>query len=297
MYTLHKIAAVLLITLQVPHCRPQADGQLPLLEAYVVTELDEQVPETSALLYFDQSYWTINDSGNSNILYRLDPKNGRVTQRFTIANAKNRDWEELAEDDDNIYIADIGDNAHVRKEKQVYIVSKSQLRWSKSDTTISAKIIRFSYPAQPKGSRRYNAEAIIAVQGRLHIFTKKATGSLHFTVPAKEGFHRATFMEAVPTKGLVTGAVADGRNKRIVMVGYNRTHDRLLWHFPVNSDMRLSTADVQAFSLGAADKTSQVEGVCLGPDDQLIFSNENYRGVKQSLWSLGKIPPIENMTR
>ena len=50
-----------------------------------------------------------------------EPKQVRTIK---IDNAKNDDWEELAEDDEFIYIGDFGNNNGKRKNLCIYIIRK-----------------------------------------------------------------------------------------------------------------------------------------------------------------------------
>ena len=75
-----------------------------MLKPVSVNMLDAKVTETSGLIYFDNSFWTINDSGNENVLYRIDEKSGSVSAEIKIKNSVNTDWEELTQDQDYVYV-------------------------------------------------------------------------------------------------------------------------------------------------------------------------------------------------
>lgn len=57
--------------------------------------------------------WTHNDSANPNKLYAISATDGRMLAEYTVSGASNIDWEDIALDSETneIYLADIGDNA------------------------------------------------------------------------------------------------------------------------------------------------------------------------------------------
>lgn len=265
----------------------KAQIKLSLLKLSSVTLLDDVVNETSGLIYFDNSFWTINDSGGANILYRIDPSNGKVTQQITINNAENKDWEELTADDKYVYIADIGDNNHKREEKQIYKIAKVDISINKKDRVMASEIIRFKYP-RFDGSFNFNAEAMVSDGKVLHLFTKDLLESNHFTIPSKAGNYTATYIEKLETTGQVTGAALDSKSKTLIMVGYFGFGDRLLWKLTNFADTHYFKGKVQKFSLGSLTETSQVEAVCFDKNRKTYFSSESFGNVKQTLWLLAR---------
>ncbi len=261
-------------------------GDLPILKPTLITKLDDKVVETSGLIYFDNAFWTINDSGNPNILYKIDPKTGAVLTEIKIANAKNIDWEELTQDSNYFYIADIGDNLNKRDEKQIYRIKKSDILNLKSGGSLNADIIRFEYPETEGKKVRLNAEAMIVYNGELHIFTKDFFETVHYNLPAQPGKVTATYIEKYKSNGQVTGAAINEANDKIVLVGYLGMGDRLFWELKNFSGNEFFKSPPRTFSLGQVDETSQLEAVCYGPNQEVFLSNENTWNVNQQLWSL-----------
>ena len=72
--------------------------------------LPEKVKETSGLLFLDGKIITHNDSGDDANLYEIDSLSGTILRTISTANAKNVDWEDLAENDTHLFITDIGNN-------------------------------------------------------------------------------------------------------------------------------------------------------------------------------------------
>lgn len=69
--------------------------------------------------------WAEEDSGNGDQIQLISPT-GQIVARFSIEEAKNRDWEDIAvgpgpiPGKSYIYVADIGDNRRWRSEKVIY---------------------------------------------------------------------------------------------------------------------------------------------------------------------------------
>jgi hypothetical protein len=257
-----------------------------LFKAHSVTVLDDKVVETSGLIYFDNSFWTINDSGNENILYRIDPKSGLVIGEISINNSTNIDWEEISQDQEYIYVADIGDNSRVRDEKQIYRLKKSEVLKVKTGGSMDCEVIRFRYPEIESKKISYDAEALISMNGVLHLFTKDLFESRHFTIPAQPGQTTATFIESYASNGQVTGAAIGPSTNSIIMVGYFGFGDRLFWEVKDFTKTSVMGTAAQPLSLGSVTETGQVEAVCFGADGKVFFTNENYGSVKQQLWTI-----------
>lgn len=263
----------------------KAQNKLPFLKAKLVTEMNEEVNESSGLVYFANAFWTMNDSGGKNILYEIDPSTGKIGRELTITNAENIDWEELTADDQYIYIGDTGDNGHRRDEKQIYRISKATILKSTASRNIKSEIIRFSYP-ESDDFKKYDAEALISDGKLIHIFTKDLLESKHFTIPAKPGNYTATYIEKFASKGQVTAAAYNKKSKSIILVGYFAFGDRLLWKLSGFTNNEFFNGKVEKFSLGDLSLTSQVEAVCFDKNDKLYISNERFGSVNQSLWVL-----------
>lgn len=263
--------------------------QLPDLSPLSITSalfLDQKVEETSGLIFFDQSFWTINDSGNPNVLYRIDEKTGLVISEITIEGSENVDWEDLTHDQDHIYIGDIGDNTAVREEKQIYKVKKSDLVNVNPGRSVPSEIIRFIYPAKDGQEIRFDAEALISYKGALHIFTKDFFETNHFTLPILPGKSTAIYAGKFKSEGQVTGAAVDPASNTLVLVGYLGFGQRLFWEFKDIDKGSILTGPARFFSLGPVTETGQLEAVCFTPERKVFLSNENFGGLKQQLWNL-----------
>ncbi len=265
-----------------------AFGQSPQL----VGNLSAQVQETSGLLFFNNCLWTQNDGDNGPYLYALNPSDGSIDRKVRLVGAKNRDWEELADDDDYVYVGDFGNNRGNRKNLVIYRVSKKELD---EKDEVSVEKIRFSYPDQQDFepsmfSTAFDCEAMVVLEDRICLFTKRWNDrkTYLYSLPKSIGEHVAEFHEAYNVNGLVTGAdlSSDGR---LCLSGY--TFGLMYKVFVVES---ASPFDGQHFpadctrSIEKDLKNTQVEAVSFDDQDELWLSAEGSNGKPAKLFTFKK---------
>jgi len=169
-----------------------------------ITLLPKEINETSALVKIKKGWITVNDSGNEATIFVFDKK-GEITHTCFIDNVENTDWETLAFDQEEyLYIGDIGNNRNNRKELAIYKVKMEDVL--KKDTVKAEKII-FIYPEQlqfpPLENRLYyDAEALIYRDNQLFIFTKNRTVpfdgiSKIYQVPTELGKYKAKLIDTL----------------------------------------------------------------------------------------------------
>jgi hypothetical protein len=198
--------------------------------------LPDEVSETSGLLFHNNVLWTINDSGNAPILYKLLPETGEVLQRILITNATNKDWEDLAQDEEHIYIGDLGNNLGKRSKLKILILEKSNIPIS-GDTSLTVQFIEFFYPDFPekpikKKNNNFDCEALICIDDSLYIFTKNRGDQQTklYRIPKVAGDYQAQYIETFDSKGLITGADYNAENKEVILVGYtDKTWQPFVW--------------------------------------------------------------------
>lgn len=189
-------------------------------EKYILPKL---VKETSGLLFFNNKIITHNDSGNTNQLFELDSLDGSVTRTIDITNATNVDWEDITEDDNYIYIADIGNNYSSRKDLKIYRISKEDYT---KNNSVTADVISFFYNDQtsfyPNKKNDFDAEAIIIQDNQFIIFSKNRDDKQTriYTLSTEIGEHIANYSHTYDVEGLITGATANKETNEIVLCGY-----------------------------------------------------------------------------
>ena len=89
--------------------------------------LPEIVLETSGLIIWDERIWTHNDDTDIQV-YAFDMVNKVDYQAYTITGAENKDWEEISQDENYVYIGDFGNNQNGnRTDLKILRVEKNSL--------------------------------------------------------------------------------------------------------------------------------------------------------------------------
>ncbi|MFC3122266.1 hypothetical protein [Agaribacter flavus] len=196
------------------------------IEAQILVHKDIVLPphlnESSGLHCTSNGLYTINDSGNAPVIYRLN-KSGHVTEQTTVS-AKNIDWESITSDSENFYIGDIGNNTGNRKDLHVL----------KVDRAGSAQKLNFQYAVQQNDSSSTNkqssamqhdkdAEAMVYKDGLLTIFSKswRSHRAKMYELPIDGSTSKLAVKNvSEPLPFLITGADWDETTQHFVVVGY-----------------------------------------------------------------------------
>jgi hypothetical protein len=197
--------------------------------------LSHRVQESSGLIKVNNRLWTLNDSGGKAALYQIDEKTGKVIRTVTIKNARNRDWEDLAYDEQYLYIGDFGNNRGNRKDLKIYKISRKALGSKKS---VKAKVIHFSYNDQKDfrphtKKNNYDCEAMIAHNGKLYLFSKnwKNHKTRLYELSNKAGRHHAKYISSFNIQGMVTGATINKQSKMLLLLTYDDLLNVNIWAF------------------------------------------------------------------
>ncbi|HZO89945.1 MAG TPA: hypothetical protein VFB38_16565 [Chthonomonadaceae bacterium] len=144
---------------------------------------DTRIAESSGLTASRRTpgvLWTHNDSGDGPYLYALDRK-GRTLARYTVPNATNVDWEDIAigpgaDGKPALYIGDIGDNSHHRDDTAVYRIPEPKVDASQTAqeaVTAPAEKLPYVYP-----DGYHDAETLMVhpKTGEVFLVTKESSG-------------------------------------------------------------------------------------------------------------------------
>lgn len=139
------------------------------------------VPETSGLARGGarpELFWTHNDSGGGAEIFAIDGS-ARLTQAVAVDGAGAVDWEDIAAAPCSgghcLFIGDIGDNGGERESVAIYRIAEPAAGAERA----AAFPIPLRYP-----DRARDAEALLAVDGRLYIVSKGREESVRlFRVP------------------------------------------------------------------------------------------------------------------
>ncbi|MGH1461718.1 MAG: hypothetical protein ACRBB6_06755 [Neptuniibacter sp.] len=214
------------------------DGNIRLL-----AQLSDQVKETSGLAERNGLIWTINDSGDAPILYSLDSQH-QILRKVRVSGAKNTDWEDLAQDEVYLYIADCGNNLGRRDNLEIYKVRWDQLEKSVSDE-VPADILSFFYADKPDTNlgrnHNYDCEALASVGDELWLFTKNRGDQKTklYKLNKEDAVQRVSPVSGFDIKGLITAADYDPETKHLALLGYGKNilfGQSFIWVFPVVND-------------------------------------------------------------
>ena len=201
-----------------------------------LAKLPQELWESSGLVAgANNTVWTHNDSGGLPILYQLD-SSGLILRMVYISGVKNTDWEDLANDYQGyVYIADIGNNCNCRKELKILKIPHPDSL--KTDTVIP-EIIFFEYENQtefpPKKSElNFDAEALIAYEDSLFIFTKNRTKPYSkktyiYALANKKGFQKSQLTDSLFLKNThkyhswITSATRDPYSDNIILISHKK---------------------------------------------------------------------------
>lgn len=258
----------------------------PKISVVTVAELSKKVNETSGLIYFNRLFWTINDSGGKPTIYGIDEKSGKIVKEVKIANARNIDWEDIAQDEAFIYVADTGNNAGKRKEFQIYKIAKSDiLHQSQEKITVKATVITFKFKDLPKKLKTHNhnfdMESLVIVKGKLLVFSKNWANAKSTCYDISSGI--AEKIGSYNPKGLLTGADYDSFNNRIIAIGYHK-YGKITQEPPflmIITDFNTPKESAKTYKLSDV-KGLQTEGICL-KNNTIYISNEKNKKGEQSL--------------
>lgn len=280
-------AVLLLIHLQVSAQRTD----FLKIGKYRISHLNEQLKESSGLDLVDGKLYTFNDSGNTPDLYQIDRTSGSIIRKLPVK-AENKDWEALANDGQNFYIGDFGNNAGTRKDLMIYKVPFSE-------ETLDANVpetIQFYYPEQKDFSQDYghtdfDAEAMIYLNGKLHLFTKEwgSKATSHYEIdPDISGVQEAKKKESFRTGFMVTDAAYF--DHQLYLVGYTKKTEVFLEIFKETEPGVFFNEAPRKYYLGSALSIGQIEGITVDGNGIYISGEQFKVSIGHAAQSLYFIP-------
>jgi hypothetical protein len=274
--------------------RPKMD--YPVINIAIQTRLADRVKETSSLALLNGQLWTTNDSGNSANLYQINEQTGQVEKRVRVAGVNNVDWEALAQDANNIYVLDCGNNKGVRPHRSIIQIDRQALSAAQSGTEVAASgIDRFTMadkPAQPLTMffHDYDCEAATVVGDQLWIFSKNwvdfnsrrysldlanLTGNVSALTssPALQPVQALEPQQELDVGGLITGADFNMVTGQLALLGYSESliyKQPFIWLVPVH-DKQVDWQQARRFNLAPY---GQWESIAWRGDHQLLVTAE-----------------------
>lgn len=236
------------------------------------------INESSGLVQsrkFPGLFWTHNDSGDEARLFVIR-RDGSLVSEVRIDGARSVDWESITADDEgNLYIGDIGNNANRRRDLVVYRIAEPD---PKGRSTVPVdREIRFRYAEQrafPDPRQiNFDAEALFWADGNLYLLTKHRsdTRTVLYRFPSLESDE---IVDLIPVgefdtrDSSVTGAEATADGRVLAVLTYTALH---LFERRDDAEHDLSRPVLRIDFATLA--TKQCEGVAWDGDD-VVFTNE-----------------------
>ena len=271
-----------------PGKSPNGSHEMFLSPQFYIPKLDNELYEISGLLIYDALFWGFNDSGGKNKLYGYN-KNGIIECEIEVEDAKNRDWESIAQDESHIYIGDFGNNMGGRKNLRIYKINKKDINPKKKKQKVQSKKISFKYANQKKfgffdKTTPFDCEAMIAFKGHLYLFSKnwQDRTTTVYSIPAKKGEYEIYPRDTFNVKGLITGADISADNKKLVLVGYEN-YKSFIWLFSDFQQDKFFSGKNQRFELQLLNN-AQTEGIYFKDDNTVLVSCERTHAFKQQIF-------------
>lgn len=257
------------------------------LNLLLKSTLNQVISETSGLVFVNGRLITHNDSGNESKLYEVDTATGYIPRNIQIQNATNVDWEDLASDGQYLYIGDFGNNNGNRTNLKIYKISLQDLL---NSNMVMAQTIEFNYSDQTNFNSRsfhnYDAEALLAFNNQLYIFTKNRANFKTYIYPLSKtpGQYAISKTDSLNVNGLVTGVDANSLNGNVVLIGYD-FFSPFAYEIVNPGSGPFSVAPQKRISLVAGGQT-QIEAIAHQADNRYWISSESTGGSAAKLYTL-----------
>lgn len=223
-----RIISVLIAVLLLSSCSMAATYFVrKTLYVDILAYMPKYLNETSGLAVIDGDVWTQNDTYGQNKLYRLDHDLTGIAQVVTINNSRNRDWEDLAQDQQFLYVGDIGNNLAKRKGGMIYKIARKGL--SQQPAVVPTAVLNYQYSDFKKGwfnKHNFDSEAITVVGDQLWLFTKnwkdEKTKLYQINTAETDKIQHVKPVAEYPSKGLITGVDYDPQTATLAFIGYRK---------------------------------------------------------------------------
>ena len=231
-----------------------------------------KINETSGLEYYGDNFLTHNDSGGKTILYEFN-KDGKIVYEYTINDCGvNNDWEDITADNENIYVANSGNNYGTRQNLAVLILDKE-------NNFECTGQIQFKYKNQVNFENRnrhpYDSEGIISVGDELILFSKDRENLMTelYSLPKIPGSYEIEPIHSYPVNSLITGADYNDELKLVALVGYDFNWNQYFY--------KISNFDLSNMDQGVIEKfkipvgKAQIEAVKIIDESSFWITSED----------------------
>lgn len=259
----------------------------------LIANLAKDIKETSGLAKINDILITHNDRGNTNELFFLDPSDGNVLRTVSLSNVQNIDWEDLAQDDDFLYIGDMGNNDGDRRNLAIYKIQKNKLSVPSVVSATVDEVIRFNYPEQTSfqknSNHNFDCEAIIIKENHIYLFTKHRAddNSTLYRIPKVGGDYEAELISTFNTQGMITGADINNQGE-IALIGLDKKDQCFVWLLDNYENDDFFSGTKQKVNLGSYAEVGQMESILFSNGNELYITAEKVKkyNLKPSLFLL-----------
>ena len=271
---------------------------IPFIDIETKFSLPKEIQESSGIIYFDNAIWTHNDGGDKPILYKINPEDGEILRDLNINGVENKDWEDISQDDEFVYISDAGNNAGSREGLKIIKISKASL--TDKDKDEDTKVLNFSYEDQRIFSKRhyqhnFDCEAITVYKNHLILFTKnhKDYQCNWYQLDLESKDQIAKKIKNYDPNGLITGADYDPVHNAFVFCGYEK-----------NKNFRTFQAFVSIIQLDVNGESksnkkyylkidAQTEGICYKANGVFYISSEKSKNKPGAIFEFDAKPYLK----
>ena len=252
------------------------------------TPLDPVLFETSGLIVWEDLVWTHNDDTDTK-LYGLDPVTGKVVKEYSLNGVDNNDWEELAQDEQYLYLGDFGNNASGnRTDLHILRIEKNSLKAGNAviDTIWFSYSDQTDFSLQQANMTDFDCEAMFVTEESIFLLTKRwiSAGTAIYSLAKEPGIHKATFKDWYYFPGFVTGASYVESKQLIVLTAYTSLIDPFFYILSDFSGRDFFSGNKRKINM--ALPFHQVEGIATADGLRYYVSNEK-----------GSIKPLQQKTQ
>lgn len=161
------------------------------------------------------------------MLYEISPGNCSLNTSLLINGVQNIDWEDIAADEESVFIGDVGNNQGSRENLKIYKVNRNQLL---SGGSAASQTIHISYASQTDFTPAnhftpYDAEALTCIGDSLYLFSKDWTtfSTTVYSIPKIAGTYSLHALRQYQVNALITGADYNPVSHQLALCGYSFT--------------------------------------------------------------------------
>lgn len=147
---------------------PQEEPMAHIME---IAQFPNIINECSGLIKIENRIISMNDGSNHTLIQEIDPATAEIIATINISNIDNIDWEAIKFSNNNIYIADSGNNEGDRENLSLYTIP-----YQNSNELLCIDTINFIWPDQtsfsPSNAHPFDCESLLMMGDTAIFFTK-----------------------------------------------------------------------------------------------------------------------------